>query len=341
MKAKWYETSGDYGDIVISTRIRLARNLAEYPFPDRMSASQRQECEEKIKNAALNGGAGISKRFKYLELGLLPQAQVVSLVERHLISPEFAKDSGAKLLLLDDESVSVMINEEDHIRLQVMRSGLDPDGAFELADRLDTFLDEQLHFAFDDNLGYLTSCPTNLGTGMRASVMLHLPALQENGSIAQLSATISKLGLAIRGIYGEGSRPLGAIYQISNQVTLGISEKAAIANLRGIAVQLIAQEKSLREKMVTDDRAVDNIWRSYGLLTNARMISSDEFMQLISNVRLGVSVGLIDSVSMDTINRLTVNAQAGMISMHEGRDMTAAERDKARAEMIRAGLGSK
>ncbi|MBR6408599.1 MAG: protein arginine kinase [Clostridia bacterium] len=340
MKAKWYETSGDYGDIVISTRIRLARNLAEYPFPERMSASQRRECENKIKETVLNNGAGISKRFKYLELGLLPQAQVVSLVERHLISPEFAKDNDAKLLLLDDESVSVMINEEDHIRLQVMRSGLDPDGAFELADKLDTLLDEQLHFAFDDNLGYLTACPTNLGTGMRASVMLHLPALQENGSIAQLSSTISKLGLAIRGIYGEGSRPLGAIYQISNQVTLGISEKAAIANLRGIAVQLIAQEKSLREKMVLDERTVDSIWRSYGILTNARMISSDEFMQLISNVRLGVSAGLIDSVSMDTINRLTVNAQAGMISMHEGRDMTAAERDKARAEMIRTALAS-
>lgn len=332
---KWYMKSGNEGDVVISTRIRLARNLRSYPFPNRMSQPQRQQCDEKIRDALLNGNSTLADHFEYLGTGDMSEAEIISLVERHLISPEFARQNDGKFLLMDDESVSIMLNEEDHIRLQVMRPGLDLDGAYETADKIDTLLDEQLEYAFDDKLGYLTQCPTNLGTGMRASVMLHLPALQDKGIIPQLANTVSKLGLTIRGLYGEGTEPKGAIYQLSNQVTLGISEKAAITNLMGITKQVIAQERSYRESMKNDIRTVDAICRSYGILSTARILSGDEFMRLISNVRLGVATGIIEDISLDTISALMVSAQAGMITAKEGHSMDAAQRDIKRAQLVR------
>ena len=198
----------DISDVVISTRIRFARNLRDYPFPCRLSEDSKRRVAATVRNAALGGSHAISGRFRYIQMSELTQEEAVSLVERHLVSPEFISDrQGRGLLLLDDESVSIMINEEDHIRIQVIRPNMDLDGAYDLADKIDTLFDEQLNFAFNDKLGYLTQCPTNIGTGMRASLMLHLPALKESGAMGKISASLSKLGLVIRGMYGEGTDP--------------------------------------------------------------------------------------------------------------------------------------
>ena len=334
---KWYEQTGEQGDVVISTRIRLARNLPGVPFPAGLNTEGRREVVSKVRKALEE--AGQSKDFHYLDMaGMTPQ-DALSMVEHHLISPEFAKcEEGSGLLLKDDESISVMINEEDHIRMQVMSAGFQLDETLGMADALDTALDETLHFAFDDRLGYLTQCPTNLGTGMRASLMLHLPALQEKGAIQPVANAISKLGLTIRGLYGEGSKSEGAMYQISNQVTLGISEQAAIENLKSIANQIIREERAEREQMMNNPRFEDMVWRSLGILKTARLLTHDEFMKLISNVRVGVSMNLVPALTLDVISRLIHQVQPATIMAAQRREMEPAERDAERAKLVREQL---
>ena len=328
---KWYRSTGREGDVVISTRVRLARNLPRVPFPACMNTEQKRQAAEAIQKALPEG------IFRIVDMHALPHITALSLVERHLISPEFSKgEEGSVLCLSEDEGVSLMINEEDHLRIQVMQAGLDLDQAYQTADELDTALDSRLHFAFDDRLGYLTQCPTNLGTGMRASLMLHLPALQEGGAIQQLANTVSKLGLTIRGLYGEGSKPEGAIYQLSNQVTLGISESAAIENLKGIAAQIIREERAGREELCRNPHFEDRIWRSLGILRTARLLRGDEFMSLISNLRVGVSLNMIEGIPLDLISGLIGDAQPATIMAASGKEMEPAERDAARAALVRA-----
>ncbi len=335
---KWYQQIGAEGDVVISTRVRLARNLSGTPFPAGLTAERKKEVAERVRDALK--ATPDAKDYDYLEMGSMTARDALSMAERHLISPEFARcEAGSALLLKKDESVSIMINEEDHLRLQVMRPGLDLDKAYRIADNLDTELDQTLHFAFDDRLGYLTQCPTNLGTGMRASIMLHLPALQERGAIQQLAGTVSKLGLTIRGLYGEGSKPEGAIYQLSNQVTLGISEQSAIENLKGIAAQIIREERAGREQLRRNPRFEDTVWRSLGLLRTARLLSHDEFMTLISNLRVGAAMGIVPDVGMDAISGLISDAQPATIMAAARRDMEPGERDAERAKMVRERLG--
>ena len=247
---KWYQRSGTDYDVVLSTRVRLARNLRQYVFPSIMNDEQRHQVNKAVKEAVRNGGSALSNRFKYIELDSLKQYELVSLVERHLVSPEFVRNpKGRALLLLDDESVSIMLCEEDHLRIQAMEQGLEFDKVFELADRLDTLLSERLEFAADEKLGYLTACPTNLGTGMRASVMMHLPALEATGALRSVCESIGKLGLTIRGMYGEGSGSSGAIYQVSNQETLGISEKETRDKLNSVIAQIVKLERDARAKI--------------------------------------------------------------------------------------------
>ena len=248
--AKWYEKAGSCGDVVVSTRVRLARNLKQYPFPARASASQREAVERQVKDALLSGNSILSKEFRFVPLENTTQEEAVSLVERHIVSPEFIADRRGKAVLISaDESISIMVNEEDHLRIQVLREGFSLKEAAETADRIDTLLSENLDFAFDPELGYLTQCPTNLGTGLRASVMLHLPGLTESGAMPRIASNLSKLGLTIRGTYGEGSKSIGALYQLSNQITLGLSENEAIENLRSITVQLMEEERKARAQM--------------------------------------------------------------------------------------------
>lgn len=333
--SKWYIEKGDQGDIVLSTRIRLARNLDDYPFPAKLDAAGKNKVNTIIKQALFENDA---KDFSYIEMKDLSRLQAVSLAERHLISPEFAsKQDGSALVLSSDESVSIMLCEEDHIRLQVMKAGLALEEAYDIADKLDSMLDKKLKYAFDERIGYLTQCPTNLGTAMRASVMLHLPALTRCGQMTRLANTVSKLGLTIRGANGEGSQPKGDIYQISNQITLGITEETAIANLKSIVLQLIAQERAAAAEIVKNPAEEDKIFRALGVLRNARLLSTDEFMELISVVRLGAARGIID-VAIEKINELIVNMQPATISAANSEASNPAARDAYRAKAVRETL---
>ena len=246
---KWYENSAAHADVVLSTRVRIARNLKDYPFPARLNEAGKNEVNALVRDALLTGDA--AKDYDYVAMNTLSQTQCVSLAEKHLISPEFASDSAGRALILSkDEDVSIMLCEEDHVRVQVIYPGLSLQEAYDKANEIDETLAAKLSIAFDPRLGYLTQCPTNLGTGLRASVMLHLPALARGGAMPRLANTVAKLGLILRGAYGEGSKPIGDIYQLSNQVTLGISEQAAIRNLESIAGQIIAQETAARETLL-------------------------------------------------------------------------------------------
>ena len=319
-------------EAVVSTRIRLARNLKEYPFPNRISEQQAKEVVDKVISAL----SDMNQKFNRINMSELSQAQRLALVEQHLISPEFVEKMPYRVLLLsDDNSISIMLNEEDHIRLQVIKPGLDLEEAYKLADEIDDCLSKKLNLAFSERLGYLTQCPTNLGTALRASVMLHLPALQKSASISRITSNLSKLGLTIRGIYGEGSNSSGALYQLSNQVTLGISEKAAVENLKNIANQLISQEIKTRDKMLKDIEIQDKVCRSLGILKSAKLISHTEAMELISNVRLGVSGKLLDTLSIDSIDKLIVEIQPANIMIKHGEEMSVRERDIKRADILR------
>lgn len=325
--------------IIISTRVRLARNLKDYPFPCRLSEQGRRKVNDKVRAAITQSNSVLQNDFEYIELEKLTPTESVSLVEKRLVSPEFISDtSGRALLLSSDRSLSIMINEEDHIRLQVIKKGLALEEVYETADRLDTLLDENLEFAFDEKLGYLTQCPTNLGTGMRASVMLHLPALEKSRAISRIAGSLSKLGLTIRGAHGEGTEPKGALYQLSNQVTLGISEKAAIENLKNIALQLASQEEQARERLCADIDVRDAVSRSLGILRSALVISHDEALKLLSNVRMGVLSGQITDVSTDAIDELMTEIEPATLSVSAGKSLSAHDRDIERAKLIKSKL---
>lgn len=332
---KWYLEKGDQGDVVISTRIRLARNLYDFPFPAKLDISGKNKINELIKGILFENDR---KDFSYIEMKDLSRIQAVSLAESHLISPEFAsKKDGSALVLSSDESVSIMLCEEDHIRLQVMKSGLALEEAYDIADKLDRMIDGKVKYAFDERIGYLTQCPTNLGTAMRASVMLHLPALTRCGQMTKLANTVSKLGLTIRGANGEGSQPIGDMYQISNQITLGITEETAIANLKSIVLQLVSQERAAAAELIKKPAEEDKIFRAFGILRNARLLNTNEFMELISIVRLGAAKGLVD-IPIEKINELTVSMQPATINASNPEAATPALRDAYRAKAVREAL---
>ena len=319
-------------EAVVSTRVRLARNLKEYPFPIRLSADKAAEIVDKVDKALEESDI----KFHRIDLTKATDAMRVSLLERHLISPDFVSaKEGRAVFLSDDNTVSIMVNEEDHIRLQVILDGFEPDEAYRIADELDSFLSRRMSFAFHERLGYLTQCPTNLGTGMRASVMLHLPALDMTGAVHRIGANLSKLGLTIRGLYGESSKPVGAFFQLSNQVTLGISEKAAIDNLRNITTQLIAQEMKARDGVLSNIEVEDKIARALGVLKSALIMDHSEAMSLLSLVRLGVSSKKLTTLSTDSIDKLIVDIQPASVMTRFGEEMGPRERDIKRAEMIR------
>ena len=339
MVADRIQPAKDLSDVVISTRIRFARNLNDYEFPCRLSVEKKCRVAAIVKAAALGNQNKYSGRFRYISMSELTQEEAVSLVERHLVSPEFISDrQGRGLLLIDNESVSIMINEEDHVRIQVIRPNPDLEGAFDLANIFDDILDEQLNFAFSDKLGYLTQCPTNIGTGMRASLLLHLPALKESGAMGKISASLSKLGFTIRGMYGEGNDPKGSVYQLSNQVTLGISEAEAIDNLRDITMQLIAQERSAREAMAENITILDGLYRSFGILRYAKILTNDECWKLLSDLRFGVEIGIFENIDYDTINRLMIEVQPATLMKNIGKKLPALERERIRAELIRTAI---
>ncbi|MCH5202276.1 MAG: protein arginine kinase [Oscillospiraceae bacterium] len=326
-------------NVVISTRIRLARNLKDYPFPCRLNETGMNEVNEKIRDALLQGNSAIAKDFQYIDFEDMSDTMKVSLVEKHLVSPEFISNTkGRALLLLNDGTVGIMLNEEDHIRLQIIEKGFCLEKTYDLADKIDTLLDEHLSFAFDEKLGYLTQCPTNIGTGMRASVMLHLPALKKSGAMNMLAGNLNKLGLTIRGTYGEGTASEGAIYQLSNQVSLGISEKAAIENLKNVTIQLVNQEVKQRETLVKSIETKDTVMRSLGLLKNACLMTHKEAVNLLSNVRFGICAGLIKDVDLEKINDLITEIQPATLMTALNKHLSPKDRDIKRADYIREKL---
>ena len=331
----WYKNKGNEGDIVLSTRVRLARNLTEYPFPARLDETQKKDIGTIVRDII---DADKSFELDFIDMSALSSAQTVSLAEKHLISPEFACDTiGRSLLLSKDEDISIMICEEDHIRIQTVYAGLSLEEAYETATQIDTILENKLSYAFDENLGYLTQCPTNIGTALRASVMLHLPALSKKGAMQRLSTTVAKLGLTLRGSYGEGSEVSGDIYQLSNQVTLGISEEAAIKNLNSIAMQIIAQEKQARAALIKDEDYLDRIYRAYGILKSAYKLTSKELINLVSYVRVGVSEGIL-SIPTEKLREMTVVLQPATLNAQSGKVLTQTERDILRSQKVREEL---
>ncbi len=319
---------------VVSTRIRLARNLSDYPFPVRMTDDQKRELADKVYDVAKE-----IMDFDRIDMNTLSETQAIALVERHLISPEFIKRTMGKTLLLSkDKTVAIMLNEEDHIRLQVIKSGLCLSDAYAVADDIDTKLSQKLKFAYTEKLGFLTQCPTNLGTGMRASVMLHLPALQKSRALSKITSNLSKLGMTIRGIYGESSEPKGALYQLSNQVSLGISEVSAIDNLKNIASELVTQEIKARDRIITDIEVLDLVCRSLGILKTARIINHVDAMNMLSNIRLGVSQNVLQTLSLESIDELMCDIQPANILSKFSDTLSVKERDIKRADYLREKL---
>lgn len=332
----WYTKSGEHNDIVVSTRVRLARNINGIPFPEKMTPEQFENLNKIVSDALIGSNTPFSKSLKCIKMSDIPHNERYAMAERHIISAQFVSNCENKAIILsDDESISIMLGEEDHIRIQVILPGLDPKSAYDTAEQIDSLLCGTLDIAFDQNLGFLTACPTNLGTGLRASAMLHLPLLEANGEIPQISDSVSKIGFTIRGMYGEGSSAAASMYQISNQITLGISEKNAIDNLKLITTQLINKEKRLREDL-SKIKVEDVCMRAYGILSNARIIDTKEMMRLLSELKLGESMGIVDLKSANPIKML-IEGQPYMLMSRYG-EMTPDERDIYRANMLRDSL---
>lgn len=330
----WYKENND--DIIISTRIRLARNLEKYPFPPAMSQIDAKQATKEIEEEILNSNSTLSKSFDIYHLDEISDPDKQILYEKHLISYEMLKKSYGSVLITKDEDMSLMIMEEDHLRLQIIYGGLKLDEAYETAARVDDLIDERVKYAFDKDFGYLTSCPTNTGTGLRASVMMHLPALTMTGSISRIITSAGKLGIAIRGLYGEGSKAYGNLYQISNQVTLGLSEKEIIEKVKNIVNQILEHEKDARQKMYQANKSLieDKVFRSYGILKYARSISSKEAKSLISEVLLGKNMGIIPDIKENLIELMILTEPAFVEEIYKQK-LSVDERDQMRAQFIR------
>ncbi|MDK2918129.1 MAG: protein arginine kinase [Candidatus Petromonas sp.] len=338
---KWINGEGPLDDIVISSRIRLARNLEEYPFPIALTNEKSKEVIKKISDAIINGNTALKDDFSLIEIDKISDNEKQVLIEKHLISPNLVETPQKSAVLINkDESVSIMINEEDHLRIQCLFPGFQLDETWDLADKIDDILEENIQYAFDEKIGYLTSCPTNVGTGIRASVMIHLPALTITGYMDRILQAANQIGLTVRGLYGEGTESEGNIYQISNQVTLGRAEEEIIDTLKEVTKQIMGKEHDARATLLANNRIKleDKICRSFGILTNARIIGSKEALRLISDVRLGIDLGIIQNVDVKTINNLMIEIQAGVLQKIYGKSLSANERDIKRAKLIRKKL---
>ncbi len=334
---EWLRGSGPESDIVISSRVRLARNLAAFPFSNRSSAHQKAEIDNLLRDRLAK--VELQPPLSYVPVAGLSPLDRQLLVERQLISRELANSDGPRgVALVPQETVSVMVNEEDPLRLQVMRSGFALDEAWQEIDRLDDLVEQRVNYAFSEEFGYLTACPTNVGTGMRASVMLHLPALVLIKQIEKVFRALQKINLAVRGLYGEGSRASGDFYQISNQVTLGKSETTILNEIREVIPQIITYERQARTTLTRDSREAlhDRISRAFGTLCNATMMTSEETMDLLSSVRLGINLGLLESgISIPTINELFIQTQPAHLQKLMGEPLDGEARNSARARFLR------
>src|SRR5476651_1853592 len=323
--------------IVLMTRIRLARNLAGKPFPGWAKAAQRAEIFESLRHAV--AATAPMKRGLDIEIGQLSDLEKQILVERHLISRELSgAKGGAGVIINKDQTFSVMVNEEDHLRIQVLRAGFQLKKAWTAINELDSALEETLDFAFSPTLGYLTACPTNLGTAMRASAMMHLPALVISSQMEKVVRAVNQLGMVVRGLFGEGSDASGSIFQISNQTTLGESEEEILKRLSGVLQSIIEHELNARARLLEADsgKLFDKIGRAYGILQNGHVLSSNEAMNLLSLIRLGVDLGVFPDAQRSVTDRLFIEAQPGHLQRAQKGEFEASQRDLLRAERLRS-----
>lgn len=331
----WYDKAGPFDDIVVSTRVRLARNIKKLPFPAKMNKEQFATLNNTVKQAVEGSNTPISNGLKFIKMEDIPENERACMVERHIISPDFASNyMGRAIIISEDESICIMLGEEDHIRIQILLPGIQLEKAYEIASLVDDMLCENIEIAFDKQIGFLTECPTNLGTGLRASVMMHLPLTSKSGKLKTFIDSASKIGYTVRGLYGEGSKAAGSLYQISNQITLGVSEKGVIDNLKVIAQNLITCEKDLQSK-IERVKIEDISMRAFGTLKYARVISSSEMMQLISNLSIGVCSGVID-LNVKPF-ALFIKGQPHTLMQKYG-EMSPGDRDIKRAQMLREAL---
>jgi len=337
---EWLRGIGPLSDIVISTRIRLARNVAGYPFLSRASAAQRQALEKRLRDTILS--AGIAPRMIYVDLQAAPEIDRALLVERHLISRPHAAAEGARGVAIgEDETIAIMVNEEDHLRIQVLRSGFQLDEAWEQINAIDDRLEARLDIAFHPRFGYLTACPTNVGTGLRVSVMLHLPALKLTGEIEKVFRAAKDMRLAVRGLYGEGTEATGDFYQVSNQVTLGKTEHDIIEEFKTDVIPRIVDYEHHARRTLVNDRTValdDKVHRSLGILRSARLLAGEETLYLLSHLRMGVNLGRVKDIDINTLNELFLLTQPAHLQKIQGRRLDGDERRAVRAEYVRQRL---
>jgi len=330
----WYNSVSPEGDVAISTRIRIARNLKNYPFPSRMNDEQIRAVNELVLSSIANSNEEIAKEFKRIDMEYISETAAASLVEKSIVSPEFILDRRNKILLLSkDENISISLNDSDHIRISVILGGAVFEEAFEIADTIDNIISDSLSIAFSEQFGYLTECPTNLGTGMRASILLHLPATEKMNEIRRTAESVSKIGLSLSNAFSGEYENASSTYQLSNGITLGITESVAIENLKSIAYQVMSRERIYRETL---DRVEveDSCFRALGLLKNARRINEEEAAELLSKIRLGISLGIIAGIEPQTTTNLQITTKNNIIKNSFG-DIDQTHIDEKRAEIIR------
>lgn len=335
----WLSGKGDENMVVLSSRVRLARNVAGCIYPSAADSTTREKVVGYFESAV--------ERSDLLSKGNLLRGSDLTpldrdfLVERHLMSPGFMQDDKSRALFISaDEQISIMINEEDHLRIQALSAGLNPDSPFEIAGNYDNEIGRHLEFDYDSDFGFLTACPTNVGTGLRASVLIHLPGLVITKEIDRVISKITKMGVIVRGFYGEGSDVLGNLFQVSNQNTLGVSETETLQMIASVTRSIIAEEAHARERLMSEapDHISDKIWRAYGILRNARVLTSEEVMNLLSAVRLGIALNVIDRVEISMINEILLLSQPAHLQKYYGKEMSQDQRDVIRAEMVREKL---
>jgi protein arginine kinase len=339
---EWLRVGGPMHDVVISSRLRLARNLAGMPFLTKCSPEQLRELETRLRNEIL--AASLAREVFYVDIANAGELDRQLLVERHLISRQLSQASHARgVAVSGSETVAIMVNEEDHLRIQVLRSGMGLDEAVEETNRIDDLLEERLNFSFHNRYGYLTACPTNVGTGLRVSVMLHLPALKMTGEIEKVFRAARDMHLAVRGLYGEGTEATGDFYQVSNQTTLGKTESQIVEEFRNLMLpHIIDYERQARKSLLTKRRPAleDKIMRALAILNGARVMTSEEAMYLLSLVRLGVNMELLKGPDIKRINELFLLTQPAHLQRILQREMNPQERSEARATYIRNALNT-
>jgi len=332
----WYNKKSESGSSAISSRVRLARNIKGIPFPHKADGENLKKVYDMCRSV-YDGNSWLKDNFVWLDMDNTPYIELQKLVEKHLISPDLTKNTAYRAAVVSkDEDICIMINEEDHIRLQSMAAGLNLKQALDTVNKVDDIFAAAIEYGYSEKLGYLTACPTNVGSGMRASVMLHLPLLTESGYVNQLISAAGRMGIAVRGMYGEGSKAEGGIYQVSNQITLGISEDEIIKRINDFIESLVKREADVRQQVYSSNPITleDKVWRAYGIMSTARKLTSKELLGLVSKVRIGADMGII-KIDISKLNELLVTTAPAHIAALCGGDADADDRDVKRAEYVR------